>query len=87
MQRRGVGSELLRRLSDRAPQNGIGLFTARLLALNHSMLALFEKLGELEVNHSGDGQIEIDVELPCEPRLSLGAALRAAANGLVRLRP
>ena len=45
------------------------------------MLALFEELGELEVNHLGDGQIEIDVELPCELRLSLGAALRAAANG------
>ena len=86
-QHRGVGGELLRRLTDRARENGVERFQARLFALNHGMLALFEELGELEVHHSGDGQIEIDVELPCEPRLSLGAALRAAAKGLVRLRP
>ena len=30
--------------------------------------------------------MEIDVELPCE-RSILGTALRAAAKGLVRLRP
>jgi hypothetical protein len=30
---------------------------------------------------------EIDVELPCEPASGLGAALRAAAKGLVGLRP
>ena len=75
------------RLTDRARENGVERFQARLFALNHGMLALFEELGELEVKHSGDGQIEIDVELPCEPALSLGAALRAAAKGLVRLRP
>ena len=86
-QRRGVGGELLRRLTDRARENGVERFQARLFALNHDMLALFEDLGEVEVQHSGDGQIEIDVELPFEPRLSLGAALRAAAKGLVRLRP
>ena len=85
-QHRGVGGELLRRLTDRARENGVERFQARLFALNHGMLALFEELGELEVNHSGDGQIEIDVEFPCEPRASLGAALRAAAQGLVRLR-
>lgn len=86
-QHRGVGGELLRRLTDRARENGVERFVARLFALNRGMLALFEELGEMEVKHSGDGQIEIDVEFPCEPRSSLGAALRAAAKGLVRLRP
>jgi GNAT superfamily N-acetyltransferase len=86
-QHRGVGGELLRRLTERARENGVERFQARLFALNRAMIALFEELGELEVQHSGDGQIEIDVELPCEPRSSLGAALRAAARGLVRLRP
>jgi RimJ/RimL family protein N-acetyltransferase len=86
-QHRGVGGELLRRVTDRARENGIERFQARLFALNHSMIALLEDLGELEVTHSGDGQIEIVVEFPCEPRSSLGAALRAAAKGLVRLRP
>jgi GNAT superfamily N-acetyltransferase len=86
-QHRGVGGELLRRLTDRARENGVERFVARLFALNHGMIALFEELGELEVRHSGDGQVEIDVEFPCEPRTSLGAALRAAGRGLVRLRP
>jgi GNAT superfamily N-acetyltransferase len=86
-QHRGVGGELLRRLTDRARENGVERFQARLFALNHSMIALLEEIGELEVSHSGDGQVEIDVEFPFEPRTSLGAALRAAAKGLVRLRP
>jgi RimJ/RimL family protein N-acetyltransferase len=86
-QHRGVGGELLRRLTDRARENGVERFQARLFALNHGMIALFEELGELDVRHSGDGQLEIDVRIPCEPRVSLGATLRAAARGLVRLRP
>ena len=51
------------------------------------MLALFEEIGEVEVHERGMGQIEIDVELPCDEEKGLGAALRAAAKGLVRLRP
>jgi GNAT superfamily N-acetyltransferase len=86
-QHRGVGGELLRRLKERAGENGVERFQARLFALNHEMIALLGDLGELDVRHAGDGQVEIDVELPFEPRTSLGAALRAAARGLVRLRP
>ena len=69
-QRRGLGGELLRRLTERARANGIERFHASLFAVNHAMLALFEDLGELEVQHVGEGRIEIDVELPCEPRRS-----------------
>ena len=86
-QRRGLGGELLGRLTERARANDVERFTANLFAVNHAMIALFEDLGELEVRHVGDGRIEIDVELPCEPESILGAALRAAAKGLVRLRP
>ena len=86
-QQRGLGGELLDRLTERACENGIERFHASLFAVNHAMIALFEDLGELEVRHVGDGRIEIDVELPCEPESILGAALRAAAKGLVRLRP
>ena len=70
-----------------ARANGIQRFRARLFAFNHSMLALFGDIGELEVRHAGEGELEIDVELPCEPASGLGAALRAAAKGLVGLRP
>jgi RimJ/RimL family protein N-acetyltransferase len=86
-QHRGVGGELLRRLTERAGENGIERFQARLFALNHAMIALFGELGELDLRHEGGGQVEIDVELPFEPGSGLGAALRAAATGLVRLRP
>jgi GNAT superfamily N-acetyltransferase len=86
-QHRGVGGELLRRLTERARANGIERFHASLFAVNQAMLALFEDLGEVEVQHAGEGRIEIDVDLPCEPESILGAALRAAAQGLVRLRP
>ena len=86
-QHRGLGGELLRRLTERARENGIERFRARLFAFNHSMLALFEDIGEVEVRHAGDGELEIDVELSCERTSGLGAALRAAARGLVGLRP
>ena len=85
-QHRGVGSELLRRLTERARENGIKRFHARLFAYNDAMLALFRDLGELEVRAADGGQLEIDVELPFEPT-GLGSALRAAAKGLIRLRP
>ena len=57
MQGRGLGGLLLRRLCHRAAQNGIRVFTAELLTSNHTMLHLFEKLGEVHVtgrNGAGD---------------------------------
>jgi GNAT superfamily N-acetyltransferase len=86
-QHRGLGGELLERLTEHARANGIKRFHASLFAMNRSMLSLFQDLGEVDVNHVGEGRIEIDVDLPCEPETILGAALRAAAQGLVRLRP
>jgi GNAT superfamily N-acetyltransferase len=86
-QHRGVGGELLRCLTERARENGIQRFQAHLFAYNDAMIALFGEIGELEVRHADAGLVEIDVELPCEPATGLGAALRAAAKGLVRLRP
>jgi GNAT superfamily N-acetyltransferase len=86
-QGRGLGGELLQRLTARAREHGIERFQASLLAHNHSMLALFEDVGEVEVRERGTGQIEIDVEFPCDPERGLLETLRAAARGLVRLRP
>jgi RimJ/RimL family protein N-acetyltransferase len=85
-QQRGLGGELLGRLTERACENGIERFHASLFAANHAMTTLFEELGELKMSNVGEGRMEIDVELPCQ-RSILGTALRAAAKGLVRLRP
>ena len=86
-QGRGLGGELLRRLTAHAREHGVERFQGSLFALNHSMLALFEAVGEVQVHERGMGQIAIDVELPCDRERGLADALRAAAKGLVRLRP
>lgn len=81
MQGRGLGGILLRRLCDRAAQNGIRVFTARLLTSNHSMLRLFEKLGEVTVTGRSGPAIHIDVELQVADAPTLELALRSAATG------
>jgi GNAT superfamily N-acetyltransferase len=83
-QGRGLGGLLLQRLTERAAELGIERFKASLLATNHSMLALFSRLGHLELRQLGAGEIEIDVELPADQ--SLSTALRAVAKGLVGLK-
>jgi RimJ/RimL family protein N-acetyltransferase len=86
-QGRGLGGELLRRLTARARENGIERFCASLFAFNQGMLALFSSLGEITVRPGGGpAEIQIDVQLPCEPGDCLQAALRAAAQGQVGLR-
>jgi GNAT superfamily N-acetyltransferase len=85
-QGRGIGALLLRRLCDRAAQNGIRVFTAELLASNHSMLHLFAKLGEVRVLGREGPELCIAVELQVEDEPTLELALRSAATGHVRPR-
>ncbi len=80
-QGRGLGGLLLRRLCDRAADNGIRVFTAGLLTTNHSMLRLFEKLGEVHVTGRSGPQIHIDVELQVADAPTLELTLRSAATG------
>ena len=86
MQGRGLGGILLRRLCHRAAQNGIRVFTAELLASNHTMLHLFEKLGAVRVTGREGAEIEIDVELQVADAPTLELALRSAATGHIRRR-
>src|SRR5829696_5376701 len=81
MQGRGLGGVLLRRLCHRAAQNGIRVFTAGLLTTNHSMLRLFEKVGEVRVTGHQGREISIDVELQVADAPTLEMALRSAATG------
>lgn len=79
-QGRGLGNALLDRLAARARETGVTSFTASLMASNRAMLALFGRLGELEVRHDAGTTVRIDVCLGCEGD-SLREALRAAAAG------
>ena len=81
MQGRGLGGVLLRRLCHRAAQNGIRTFTAGPLTTNHSMLRLFEKLGEVRVTGRNGPEIHIDVELQVADAPTLELTLRSAATG------
>ncbi len=79
-QGRGLGGVLLDRLAERAREVGVTEFNASLLATNRAMLALFGRLGRMEVRHDAGTSIRIDVCLDCEGD-SLRQALRAAAAG------
>jgi RimJ/RimL family protein N-acetyltransferase len=85
-QRRGLGTALLRKLAQRAAEEGIRYFAAEILAENQPMLTLAHRLGDAETTHHGD---------TVSARIDLGAAtdeagtsrydgydlLRAAARG------
>ncbi len=64
-QRRGLGTELLRRLVDRARQEGIRHFTALVAADNAAVLGLLrESLVGVRVTDRGSGAVEYEIPLP-----------------------
>ena len=65
-QGRGLGTELLTRLSDRARQEGIRRFTAAVMADNAAMSRLLRNLGA-DLVHREFGTLEYEVELACAP--------------------
>jgi RimJ/RimL family protein N-acetyltransferase len=62
-QGRGVGTVLMRRLADRAQDEGIRRFEAQALSENHRVIELFKKIGRLDVRHER-GIAELLVALP-----------------------
>jgi RimJ/RimL family protein N-acetyltransferase/nucleotide-binding universal stress UspA family protein len=83
-QERGVATELLDRLVERAHEEGITRFTALVLAQNSEAVRLLERLGDTVQRRSGS-QVELDIELP-KPRQSspqIKLVLATAARGLV----
>ena len=80
-QGRGLGSVLLERLVATARANGIERFEATLFTENKAMLALFQRIGEVEVlSHEGQ-TLEIDIALSTRDDRALHEALRFAARG------
>jgi GNAT superfamily N-acetyltransferase len=85
--RRGVGTALLHRLTERAREEGIRRFSASILEENRPMLELADELGDVQVRDRAGGAVEIEVELPEEGiGAALAAALRAAGRGLLAVR-
>src|SRR3954463_5038324 len=79
--RRGLGTALLDRLTERARENGIERYTAIVSEDNDVVLRALDRAGATRTGTSGEGEIEFVFELPSEgigDRLS--AALRAAAQ-------
>jgi RimJ/RimL family protein N-acetyltransferase len=83
-QGRGLATELLDQLVDRAQEEGIERFTAIVLAENADALRLLERLGET-VRHSYGPQVELEIELPPPPERAarLRLILSGAARGLL----
>jgi RimJ/RimL family protein N-acetyltransferase len=68
-QGRGVGKALLRRLADRAWDEGITQFTAVMLSDNRAMRRLLADLGTTQLLSSGAGAVELAVDLHRTPPL------------------
>jgi GNAT superfamily N-acetyltransferase len=69
-QGRGLGTLLLDVLSVRARQEGIGIFTALMLARNEQMMDLFEQLGPVRIVGRAAGTVDIEVAVPDPATLS-----------------
>jgi GNAT superfamily N-acetyltransferase/nucleotide-binding universal stress UspA family protein len=62
-QGRGLGSQLLDALANRAREEGVDCFVAPILSENRGAIALFERLGEGEATVRRDG-IEVELTIP-----------------------
>ena len=81
-QGRGLGAELLARLSDRARQAGIGRFTATVAADNAAMTSLLWKMGA-ELTGRSRGTVDYEVALQPADEYSLDWWFRSVDDGAV----
>lgn len=80
-QGRGLGSALLDRVSRRAREDGIEIFTAAVLAENHTVVELLSRLGSTTTSHSGAGQMDLEIELEGD---GLTELMQHAASGAMQ---
>ncbi len=86
-QRRGLGTLLLERLSERARAEGIERYTALVSGENRAIVGLLDALGARVLSaNAASGTVEYEVEVaPVGLGHSLRGALRAAAGGQMTL--
>ena len=82
-QGRGLGSALLERLSRRARQDGIEIFTAAVLADNRAVVELLGRLGTTTTTttNAGPGQMDLEIELEGD---TLTELMHHAASGAMQ---
>lgn len=87
-QGRGAGTELLRRLEERAVAEGVERFVATCLATNSDVLDLLEQVGPKRICQMEGGVVDVQIALPASaaPDQPLRAALRRAASGALAFR-
>jgi RimJ/RimL family protein N-acetyltransferase len=87
-QERGVATDLLTRLTERARAAGVKRFRATCLAENRAVLDVLRGLGPLRTQNVGAGVVQVDIELSAvmEHEHPLRVALRRAASGAVVFR-
>ena len=84
---RGLGTELLHELAERARQEGVKRFTALVLARNDDMIAMLFRLGPAKIVDRQAGAVQIEAELPAAGvSEQLRGVLRLAAQMTRRLR-
>jgi GNAT superfamily N-acetyltransferase len=80
-QGRGLGTELLHAISARAREEGIGTFTALMLASNADMMDLLRRLGPVRIVDREASTVEVELPIPAVGVApSLRRLLRIAAH-------
>jgi RimJ/RimL family protein N-acetyltransferase len=87
VQNDGIGSELLRRLVQMAPQIGLARLRADILAENQPMRALIRKLDLLSTSTYHSGSIEVVWQLAAPGARSANEGALASQTGLMRILP
>ena len=78
--RRGLATELLDRLSERARENGIERYSAVVSADNEVVLGALERAGAVRTGSTDEGEVELTIDMPDEGiGVRLADMLRAAA--------
>ena len=86
-QGKGVGTRLASALVERAHEEGIGDFTAFVLAENDAMFSLANEVGDVRVLNRDRGTVELAIELHDTGPGRLIRLLRAVASGQLRPTP
>jgi len=85
-QGRGLATQLLDLLADRAREEGVECFVAPVLSENTAAISLFKRMGDVTVRHDG---IEVELTIPLQPEekgatASLRRVLHEVAAGTAR---